>query len=295
MKKYFYSDGEEKFGPFTMDELKEKNISRETLVWSKELEDWQTADSVSELKEIFFLSPPPLKKTNTKNKESIYTEKTTNWYLKCLKQYADFSGRARRKEYWMFALFNMIFFIVAMILDNVLGLTVGELPYGAFYFLYALAVLIPGLAVSVRRLHDVGKSGWMILISLIPIVGGIWSLVLMLTDSNPEENRFGANPKTVSGNEIVSVESSGDTVILLVVIWMFFSRLFWTLIPELSNSYYSEEWFKPINGLMTLIWGIIPIGLAFTVKDNSKKIVLFILGGIYLAYQLYEVVKVFIN
>lgn len=295
MKKYFYSDGEEKFGPFTMDELKEKNISRETLVWSKELEDWQTADSVSELKEIFFLSPPPLKKTNTKNKESIYTEKTTNWYLKCLKQYADFSGRARRKEYWMFALFNMIFFIVAMILDNVLGLTVGELPYGAFYFLYALAVLIPGLAVSVRRLHDVGKSGWMILISLIPIVGGIWLLVLMLTDSNPEENRFGANPKTVSGNEIVSVESSGDTVILLVVIWMFFSRLFWTLIPELSNSYYSEEWFKPINGLMTLIWGIIPIGLAFTVKDNSKKIVLFILGGIYLAYQLYEVVKVFIN
>lgn len=295
MKKYFYSDGEEKFGPFTMDELKEKNISRETLIWSKELEDWQTADSVSELKEIFFLSPPPLKKTNTKNKESIYTEKTTNWYLKCLKQYADFSGRARRKEYWMFALFNTIFYIVAMILDNVLGLTVGELPYGAFYFLYALAVLIPGLAVSVRRLHDVGKSGWMILISLIPIVGGIWLLVLMLTDSNPEENQFGANPKTVSGNEIVSVESSGDTVILLVVIWMFFSRLFWTLIPELSNSYYSEEWFKPIDGLMTLIWGIIPIGLAFTVKDNSKKIVLFILGGIYLAYQLYEVVKVFIS
>jgi uncharacterized membrane protein YhaH (DUF805 family) len=295
MKKYFYSDGEEKFGPFTLDELKEKNISRETLVWSKELEDWQKADRVSELKEIFFLSPPPLKKTYTKNKESIYTEKTTNWYLKCLKQYADFSGRARRKEYWMFALFNMIFFIVAMILDNVLGLTVGELPYGAFYFLYALAVLIPGLAVSVRRLHDVGKSGWMILISLIPIVGGIWLLVLMLTDSNLEENQFGANPKTVSGNEIVSVESSGDTVILLVVIWMFFSRLFWTLIPELSNSYYSEEWFKPINGLMTLIWGIIPIGLAFTVKDNFKKIVLFILGGIYLAYQLYEVVKVFIS
>jgi uncharacterized membrane protein YhaH (DUF805 family) len=214
-----------------------------------------------------------------------------NWYLKVLKQYADFSGRARRKEYWMFTLFNMIFIIVAMILDNVLGLTVGELPYGAFYFLYALAVLIPGLAVSVRRLHDVGKSGWMILISLIPIVGVIWLLILMLTDSNPEDNQYGANPKTVSDDEVISVESSGDTVILLVVIWMFFSRLFWILIPKFIDN----EWFKPINGLMTLIWGIIPIGLAFTVKDKSKRIVLFILGGIYLAYQLYEAVMVFIK
>ena len=92
-----------------------------------------------------------------------------NWYLAVLKNYAGFSGRARRKEYWMFVLFNMIFAIVAMILDNVLGLTAGELPYGVFYFLYMLAVLIPGLAVAVRRLHDVGKSGWMILIALIQL------------------------------------------------------------------------------------------------------------------------------
>jgi len=121
-----------------------------------------------------------------------------NWYLKVLKQYADFRGRARRKEYWMFALFNMIFIIIAMILDNVLGLTAGELPYGVFYFLYALVVLIPGLAVTVRRLHDVGKSGWMILIALIPIIGAIWLLVLMVTDSNPEENQYGLNPKEVT-------------------------------------------------------------------------------------------------
>ena len=123
-----------------------------------------------------------------------------NWYLAVVKNYAGFSGRARRKEYWMFALFNMIFIIVAMILDNILGLTVGELPYGVFYFLYALAVLIPGLAVSVRRLHDVGKSGWMILIALIPIVGAIWLLVLMVTDSNPGENQYGANPKEIVAN-----------------------------------------------------------------------------------------------
>ena len=120
------------------------------------------------------------------------------WYLKVLKHYADFSGRARRKEYWMFVLFNTIFAIIAAILDNVLGLTSGQLPYGVLYFLYMLAVLIPGLAVTVRRLHDVGKSGWMILISLIPIIGTIWLLVLMVTDSNTGENQYGKNPKEVT-------------------------------------------------------------------------------------------------
>ena len=121
-----------------------------------------------------------------------------NWYLKVLKQYADFSGRARRKEYWMFVLFNMIFTIVAMILDNVLGIAMEGIGYGPLYGLYALAMLIPGLAVAVRRLHDVGKSGWMILIALIPLIGSIWLLVLMVTDSNAGENQYGQNPKEVT-------------------------------------------------------------------------------------------------
>jgi len=121
-----------------------------------------------------------------------------NWYLKVLKQYADFNGRARRKEYWMFTLFSIIFYIVAMILDNIVGTAIDGVGYGLFYILYALAILIPSLAVSVRRLHDVGKSGWMILISLIPLIGAIWLLVLMVTDSNPGENEYGPNPKDVT-------------------------------------------------------------------------------------------------
>lgn len=120
-----------------------------------------------------------------------------NWYLKVLKQYSDFSGRARRKEYWMFVLFNMIFAIVAMILDNVLGIEMEGVGYGPLYGLYVLAMIIPGLALTVRRLHDVGKSGWMILIALIPLIGGIWVLVLMVTDSIPEENEYGQNPKEI--------------------------------------------------------------------------------------------------
>lgn len=85
-----------------------------------------------------------------------------NWYLKVLRQYADFSGRARRKEYWMFFLFNMIFAIAAVVLDNLFGIAFEDIGYGPIYILYMLAVAIPGLALSVRRLHDVGKSGWMI-------------------------------------------------------------------------------------------------------------------------------------
>jgi uncharacterized membrane protein YhaH (DUF805 family) len=120
-----------------------------------------------------------------------------NWYLKVLKQYADFNGRARRKEYWMFVLFNMIFGIVAIVLDNVLGIAMEGIGYGPLFGLYMLAMIIPSIAVEVRRLHDVGKSGWMIFIALIPLIGSIWLLVLFVTDGNPGENEYGLNPKEV--------------------------------------------------------------------------------------------------
>lgn len=113
-----------------------------------------------------------------------------SWYLEVLKKYAVFSGRARRTEYWMFVLFNFIFCIVASVLDSVLFRGVGVL-----YGLYALAVLIPSLAVSVRRLHDVGKSGWFLLVGLIPIAGFIWLLILMCLDSVPGSNEYGPYPK----------------------------------------------------------------------------------------------------
>lgn len=113
-----------------------------------------------------------------------------NWYLEVLKKYAEFSGRARRKEYWMFVLFNMI---ISFVLELVEGLFGGP---GILYMIYGLAVLIPGLAVSVRRLHDVGKSGWFLFILLVPIVGAIWILILHCTDSLPGENQYGPNPKT---------------------------------------------------------------------------------------------------
>ncbi len=112
-----------------------------------------------------------------------------NWYVKVLKQYADFNGRARRQEYWMFILFNIIFSIAAGGLDSILG------TWGAIGGIYALAVLLPSLAVGVRRLHDIGKSGWMLLVVLIPIIGAIWLIILFATEGAHGSNEYGADPK----------------------------------------------------------------------------------------------------
>jgi len=132
-----------------------------------------------------------------------YTEETQQqvenlsgfqYFKKCLKHYAVFNGRARRKEFWMFVLFNMIFAIAAATLDNIIG-TADYDGFGLFYYIYCLAMLLPSLAVLVRRMHDIGKSGWWFFISLIPLIGGIILLVFCCTAGNVGENRYGKSPK----------------------------------------------------------------------------------------------------
>jgi uncharacterized membrane protein YhaH (DUF805 family) len=119
------------------------------------------------------------------------------WYLLVLKRYAEFSGRSRRKEYWMFTLYNTVIYLVLYI-AGLVTLMRSDI-YMVFFglvFLYALAVLVPSLAVAVRRLHDTGKSGWFILIGFIPVVG-IALIVLLCLDSAPGDNEYGPNPKGV--------------------------------------------------------------------------------------------------
>jgi uncharacterized membrane protein YhaH (DUF805 family) len=118
-----------------------------------------------------------------------------NWYKKVVfENYANFDGRARRKEFWYYLLANYIFLIIAAVIDNVAGLKFGILPYGACYLIVALATFIPSLAVQVRRMHDVGKSGWYILIP-------IYNLVMYCTNGDQGENEYGSDPKG-SGEEI---------------------------------------------------------------------------------------------
>ena len=118
-----------------------------------------------------------------------------NWYLGALKKYATFEGRARRKEYWFFVLFNVLAIIVLEILDVVLGTFSQETGFGLLSGLYAIAVLLPSLAVTVRRLHDTDRSGWWILINFIPLIGAFVLLIFTLLDGTPGSNRFGPSPK----------------------------------------------------------------------------------------------------
>ena len=118
-----------------------------------------------------------------------------NWYLDVLKKYAVFSGRARRKEYWFFVLFNIIASIVLAIVDTMTGTMSEAYGIGLLGGIYSLLVLIPGIAVSVRRLHDTDRSGWWLLLAFIPLIGAIVLLVFMVLDSTPGDNRFGPNPK----------------------------------------------------------------------------------------------------
>lgn len=121
-----------------------------------------------------------------------------NWYLEVLKKYAVFSGRARRKEYWFFLLFSFIISIVLGIIDGVIGTFSLEAGVGLLGSIYALAVMLPTIAVSVRRLHDTDRSGWWILITLLPLVGAIVMLVFMAQDSKAGDNQYGVNPKEVA-------------------------------------------------------------------------------------------------
>ena len=130
-----------------------------------------------------------------------------NWYLHVLKNYATFSGRARRKEYWMFFLISALISIVLTLLDILLGTYSMEYEVGLFSGLYSLLILIPSIAVVVRRLHDTDRSGWWILISLIPLIGVIVLFVFICLDSQPGTNRFGANPKEASSQTLPAVET----------------------------------------------------------------------------------------
>lgn len=113
-----------------------------------------------------------------------------NWYLSVLKNYTGFSGRARRKEYWMFILINMIISAILNVIQAVIGM---ETPY--ITLIYSLGVLLPSIAVAIRRLHDTDRSGWWLLINLIPIIGAIVIIVFLCQNGTSGNNRFGNDPK----------------------------------------------------------------------------------------------------
>ncbi|HEX8127194.1 MAG TPA: DUF805 domain-containing protein [Allosphingosinicella sp.] len=140
------------------------------------------------------------------------------WMILPLKRYADFSGRSRRKEYWMFALgLAIVYVLFFVVLFGAMGLgansSTGELGVagsmfagtaGIAFLVFVLAIIVPSLAVQVRRFHDQDKSGWFVLLNFIPYVGGIIVLVMMCLEGTKGPNRFGPDPKEENLAEVFS-------------------------------------------------------------------------------------------
>lgn len=132
--------------------------------------------------------------------ESPITPPTTSPfddYLTAWQRYADFSGRACRREYWYFMLFNILISLGLSFIDAVIGLGNPEVGMGLLSGLYGLSILLPSLAYAARRLHDSGRSGWWLLLLFMPLLGPLVILLFTLLDSEAGSNRYGANPKGI--------------------------------------------------------------------------------------------------
>lgn len=134
-------------------------------------------------------------------------------YLKVLKNYAAFGSRTRRSEFWYFTLANVLVSIglqiITAILRGIVG-PVGAIVGGLVLVLFYLAILVPSISVAIRRLHDTGRSGWWILIALVPFIGGIALIVFYAMDSQPSANKWGPNPKeaTVGVQPVYTIDSA---------------------------------------------------------------------------------------
>jgi uncharacterized membrane protein YhaH (DUF805 family) len=125
-----------------------------------------------------------------------------SYYLEAFKKYAVFGGRSRRMEYWSFVVFNLVVVVVLAGIDALLGTFNSALGAGLLSGIYGLAAFIPFLTVTVRRLHDIDRSGWWILIYLIPLIGPVVLFVFTLFDGTPGDNRYGPNPKGVTARAV---------------------------------------------------------------------------------------------
>ncbi len=117
-----------------------------------------------------------------------------NYYFAAFRKYAVFNGRATRSEYWYFTLFNILVVGVFGLIDQVMGTFNFDASYGPLSAIYTLAMILPGLGVSIRRLHDTGRSGWWFMITIIPVVGLLVFLYFALLDSDPNPNQYGESP-----------------------------------------------------------------------------------------------------
>ena len=219
------------------------------------------------------------------------------YYFRALKNYANFRGCSTRKEYWLFVLFNIIFSITAAILDLILTSVAVDFseavevfaqmggvntPYTQIYFNYTLLLLIPSLAIVVRRLHDIGKSGWTIFIAAIPLVGQIWFLILLCQESKQTDNKYASLEKKKADktaaqwlkiNITVSVfrwalEILINMIVPLLLRWAVIFRIY------MSIAIYISYLQLGLTFVVWITWLLVILQLMEPVVQKSKKLVI---------------------
>ena len=223
------------------------------------------------------------------------------WFIKAFRQYADFSGRASRQEFWMFVLFNLLFAMawvfVAGLLTGLLGSSFNHESRLLFMYklmaIYYAVTAVPAMAVGVRRLHDTGRSGWWMLVSLIPFVGGIWLIVLMCLDGSAGDNCYGSRPDGTMGN-VPKHDLRQKALMWLTAFAVFGIHLcLLNLVDVFSNRWYTGT--DQLNMLLTLLGNFsvsvsfIIMGIAFLQKRDYSRTV----GGwIIAAYVLLLILEI---
>lgn len=216
------------------------------------------------------------------------------WYLNAFKNYANFNGRSSRTAYWMFGVFNITFAIIAFAIDLTFDIGFKKYGFGLLYCLYALVSFIPGLALAIRRLHDVNKSGWYFLLAIVPLLN-IYLIVLFCTKSDEESNDYGDKPVNSDIGEFIPNNKTINSTIIVVTFWFLFNRLIWSIIAKFGDNLYTNQYFKYFNLVMNLTWAIIPLFLSLAVKNKTLKIVLLIGSLLYLIHDFYKILEAHIS
>ena len=223
------------------------------------------------------------------------------WFIKAFRQYADFSGRASRQEFWMFVLFNLLFAMawafVAGLLTGLLGDSFNQESRLMFMYkliaIYYAVTAVPAMAVGVRRLHDTGRHGWWMLVSLIPFAGGVWLIVLMCLNGSAGDNRYGSRPDGTMGN-VPKHDLRQKALMWLTAFAVFGIHLcLLNLVDVFSNRWYTGT--DQLNMLLTLLGNFsvsvsfIIMGIAFLQKRDYSRTV----GGwIIAAYVLLLILEI---
>ena len=165
--------------------MEDKNINQENIDQNTNQNSTQNAEKLQEISQIY----------NSQSSDGgenvvLVNKSPIDYYILAFQKYAQFSGRSTRAEYWWFYLVTIAVSLLLAILDSVFSI-----PFTLLSTIYFFASLIPSLSIQVRRLHDVDKSGWYILLNFVIIIGWIWLLVLNILDSTPGDNKYGPNPK----------------------------------------------------------------------------------------------------